>query len=98
MLTLSHYRLQCQHALNLVVIVSVFVFAAFILSYSFGISASPTVGIEDAQSNETTTPPLDVFQVQAPLRASYEGANCKQVIVQHNFAASYGTPYIGEDF
>lgn len=40
--------------------------------------------------------PLDVFQVEAPLRASYEGASCQQVVIQHEFAASYGTPYVGK--
>ncbi|CAG8954088.1 hypothetical protein HYFRA_00009192 [Hymenoscyphus fraxineus] len=39
--------------------------------------------------------PLEVFQVEAPLRATYEGASCQQVVVQHEFAASYGTPYVG---
>lgn len=39
----------------------------------------------------------DVFQVEAPLRASYEGASCQQVIVEHEFAASYGSPYVGMD-
>ena len=37
----------------------------------------------------------DVFQVQAPLRATYEVTACQQVIVQHEFAGSYGTPYVG---
>ena len=37
----------------------------------------------------------EVFQVQAPLRATYEGTACQQVIVQHEFAGSYGTPYVG---
>lgn len=96
MLSLS--RLQCQHSLNLVAMISVFAFAVFILSYSFGTFASPALEIGYTQSNGTTTPPLDVFQVQAPLRASYEGESCQQVIVQHNFAASYGTPYVGKNF
>lgn len=40
--------------------------------------------------------PLNVFQVEAPLRASYEGASCQQVVIQHEFAASYGAPYVGK--
>lgn len=39
--------------------------------------------------------PLDVFEVQAPLRASYDGTSCEQVVLQRNFAASYGVPYVG---
>ncbi|KAK0128346.1 hypothetical protein ONS95_000319 [Cadophora gregata] len=38
---------------------------------------------------------LEVFQVEAPLRKSYDGASCKQVILQHDFTASYGSPYVG---
>jgi len=74
--------------------VSVFAFAVFILSYSFGV-ASPTSGIEGVQLSSSTTPPLNVFEVQAPLRKNYEDTACQQVIVQHNFAASYGTPFVG---
>lgn len=39
--------------------------------------------------------PLEVLQVQAPLRDSYDGAACSQVIVQSDFTASYGSPYVG---
>jgi hypothetical protein len=98
MLSLSRSRLQCQHSLNLVVMISIFAFAVCILSYSFGIFASPTLGIEYTPTSSSTTKPLDVFQVQAPLRATYEGASCQQVILQHNFAASYGAPYVGKIF
>ncbi|KAL3422344.1 peptide-n4-(n-acetyl-beta-glucosaminyl)asparagine amidase a [Phlyctema vagabunda] len=38
---------------------------------------------------------LEVFEVQAPLRSTYGETSCEQVIVQHEFAASYGTPYVG---
>ena len=77
---------------------SVFAFAVLILSHSLGTAiASP--GIYNAGSDAASVvSPLDVFQVQAPLRASYEGASCQQVIVQHNFAGSYGTPFVGNNF
>ena len=71
-----------------------FAFAVFILSYGFGV-ASPAAGVESVQLSGSSPPPLDVFEVQAPLRKSYEGTACQQVIVQHNFAASYGTPFVG---
>jgi hypothetical protein len=77
--------------------VGVFAFAVYILSYSFGI-ASPTVRIEHVEPIGSTTSPLDAFQIQAPLRKSYDGVSCQQIIVQHNFAASYGTPYVGKKF
>jgi TRAP-type C4-dicarboxylate transport system permease small subunit len=94
MLTSSRSRLRWQHLLNLVVMICVFGFAVFILSYGFGV-ASPTVGIEHTESSGSATRPLDVLQVQAPIRKSYEGTSCQRVIVQHNFAASYGTPFVG---
>ena len=84
---------RCQRSLDLVAMICVFAFAVFILSYSFGV-ASPTA-VQDVQLSTSSTPPLEVFEVQAPLRKSYEGTACQQVIVQHNFAASYGTPFVG---
>lgn len=39
---------------------------------------------------------LEVFQIQAPVRDNYDGAVCSQTIVQNDFTASYGKPYIGE--
>lgn len=39
--------------------------------------------------------PLEVFQVEAPLRKSYGGTSCIKVIMQHDFTASYGSPYVG---
>ena len=39
---------------------------------------------------------LEVFQVEAPLRKNYDGTSCKQVILQHDFTASYGSPYVGK--
>lgn len=50
----------------------------------------------DAQNNTTPVDiPLEVFQIQAPLRDSYDGAACSQTIVQHDFTNSYGSPYVG---
>ncbi|KUI55353.1 Peptide-N4-(N-acetyl-beta-glucosaminyl)asparagine amidase A [Cytospora mali] len=39
--------------------------------------------------------PLEVFQVEAPVRQTYDGAACSSIIVQHDFTASYGTPFVG---
>ncbi|KAI3399592.1 hypothetical protein diail_6231 [Diaporthe ilicicola] len=39
--------------------------------------------------------PLEVFQVEAPVRANYEGAACSSTIVQYDFTASYGHPFVG---
>jgi hypothetical protein len=67
---------------------------------SFGylgtILASPEVGRANSEVVKSGGDGLlDVFEVQAPLRASYEGSACQQVVVQHDFAASYGTPFVG---
>lgn len=48
---------------------------------------------------ENDTPveiPLEVFQIQAPLRDTYDGAACSQMIVQKDFTNSYGSPYVGQ--
>jgi hypothetical protein len=39
---------------------------------------------------------LEVIQAQVPPRKSFDGASCKQTIVKHVFANSYGAPYVGE--
>ncbi|ROV93996.1 hypothetical protein VSDG_06263 [Cytospora chrysosperma] len=39
--------------------------------------------------------PLEVFQVEAPVRQTYDGASCSSIIVQYDFTASYGTPFVG---
>ncbi|KAN0095247.1 Peptide N-acetyl-beta-D-glucosaminyl asparaginase amidase A domain containing protein [Hyaloscypha variabilis] len=74
--------------------ISVFAFAVFMLSNGFGV-ASPAAEIASTEGSARTTPPLEVFEVQAPLRKSYEDTSCQQVLVQHDFASSYGTPYVG---
>lgn len=48
-----------------------------------------------ARTDTTVDIPLEVFQVQAPLRESYSGAACSKTIVQNDFTASYGSPYVG---
>ena len=60
--------------------------------YSFSDTA-PGAVVEDRAVPKA--PLLDIFQVEAPLRKTYDGTSCKQVVIQHEFAASYGTPYVG---
>jgi hypothetical protein len=79
----------------MVTTISVFAFVVFILNYGFA-SPSPSGVPKAAEISGSETPPLDVFQVQAPLRKSYDGPSCQQVIVQHSFGASFGSPYVGE--
>ncbi|KAI3393296.1 hypothetical protein diail_4478 [Diaporthe ilicicola] len=38
---------------------------------------------------------LEVVQAATPPRSSYDGYSCKQTIVEHDFASSYGKPYVG---
>ena len=73
-----------------------FFLATFHLNLYSGCIASP-VGLtyENRDESGVVKSPLDVFEVQAPLRASYEGTSCEQVVLQHTFAGSYGTPYVG---
>lgn len=66
-------------------------FAAFQLSLLFNAASS-----KSSASGTSAVSPLNVFQVQAPLRQSDESASCHQVIVQHDFAASYGIPFVGK--
>ena len=73
-----------------------FLLAAFHLGFYSGCIASPlALESESRDENGVVKSPLDVFEVQAPLRASYEGTSCQQVVLQYTFAASYGTPYVG---
>ncbi|KAL2075852.1 hypothetical protein VTL71DRAFT_795 [Oculimacula yallundae] len=50
---------------------------------------------ERGSNGSGSTKLLEVFQVQAPLRKSYDDTSCRQVILQHDFTASYGSPYVG---
>jgi hypothetical protein len=61
-----------------------------------GSIASPAVLVSESRDESgVVKSPLDVFEVQAPLRSSYEGTACQQVVLEHTFTASYGTPYVG---
>lgn len=46
-------------------------------------------------STEATTP-LEVIQAQVPPRTSFGDSVCQQKVFQHNFANSYGIPYVGK--
>ncbi|TVY30808.1 hypothetical protein LHYA1_G000387 [Lachnellula hyalina] len=71
------------------------IFAALQLGLYTNCIASPTASISANQDESgVVKSPLDVFEVQAPLRASYEGTSCEQVVLQYTFAGSYGTPYV----
>jgi len=75
---------------------ALFILAIFQLCLCPGSIASPSVVASKSRDESgVVKSPLDVFEVRAPLRASYEGASCEQVVLQHTFAASYGTPYVG---
>jgi hypothetical protein len=72
------------------------ILAAFQLGlYSDCIASPAALTFGNRDESGVVKSPLDVFEVQAPLRASYEGTSCEQVVLQHTFAASYGTPYVG---
>lgn len=85
---------QGQTLKSLAAMLSIYIVAALFLRISFGIQTSRGI-VYRGPNVKSPEIPLDVFQVEAPLRESYEGAACKQVILQHNFAASYGSPYVG---
>jgi hypothetical protein len=69
-------------------------FAGFMLS---SLTSIATLGQASSEiSRPGSTGLLDVFQIEAPVRESYEGASCQQVILEHEFAASYGSPYVGK--
>jgi len=66
------------------------------LSLYSGSVASPSIlAPESRDESGVVDSPLDVFEVQAPLRKSYEGSACRQIVLEHTFASSYGTPYVG---
>lgn len=73
---------------------TILVLAAICLSL---LSSRDLVSAVGNVNTSSTTPPQDVFQVEAPLRSSYDDVSCEQVILQHEFAASYGTPYVGNN-
>jgi hypothetical protein len=71
-----------------------FVATGLLLTTSFGLSFPSYEFRNTGLDRRSPVPPLEVFQVEAPLRASYDGARCQQVIVEHNFENSW-SPYIG---
>lgn len=97
----SVYHLDFKHCFELFRIDPTFLFQLVSMMRSFfvalfSVSCPPGIFASSASVAESgETGLLDVFQVQAPLRTSYEGAACQQIIVQHEFAASYGTPFVG---
>lgn len=76
--------------------IAAFATIALLLRSSLAIANPRALMSAGASLNPSSTVvPLEVFQVEAPLRTSYDGATCSQVILQHDFAASYGTPFVG---
>jgi hypothetical protein len=89
-------RLRCLSCDRIITMICAFVGLVLFLSSVMGLRSpramlNGTVGL----NSSSTIAPLEVFQVESPLRRSYDGAVCEQVIVQHDFAASYGTPFVG---
>jgi hypothetical protein len=73
-----------------------FVSFALLVRSAVGVRSSRAILDGTVRLNlSSTTAPLEVFQVETPLRKSYDGAVCEQGIVQHDFSASYGTPFVG---
>jgi hypothetical protein len=79
---------------SIITMLAVFVITTLFLQASYGIRATQDI-VYRAPNVASPEIPLDVFQVEAPLRKTYEGAVCEQVVLQHNFAASYGSPGVG---
>ena len=93
----------CYDTTSLLKFVSVMraLFVACIFLGCFGsiFASSEVEGVNGGQvAKSGVSELLDIFEVQAPLRSSYGGAACQQVIVEHEFAASYGTPFLGMHF
>ncbi|KAL1869630.1 hypothetical protein Daus18300_005485 [Diaporthe australafricana] len=45
--------------------------------------------------DNTVDETLEVIQAATPPRSSFDGYTCKQTFVEHDFASSYGKPYVG---
>lgn len=56
---------------------------------------SPHTSLDSRHLDTPVEIPLNVFQIEVPVRDSYDGAVCSQTIVQNDFTASYGKPYLG---
>ena len=87
-------KLHPQRYFRAVIMLLFFIATGILLTTSFGLSSPSNVFQDAGLDRISPVPPLEVFQVEAPLRASYDGASCQQVIVQHNFENSW-SPYIG---
>lgn len=46
-------------------------------------------------SSSNSSRPLEVIQAATPPRRSFDGYSCKQTLLEHDFANSYGAPYVG---
>lgn len=57
----------------------------------------PPQAVRRSTGNETSGDGdlLDVVQAATPPRNSFDGYSCKQTLLEHDFANSYGTPYVG---
>lgn len=65
-----------------------------ILSHCLALRRLPH--LPEQRSTETVTDgTLEVVQAATPPRSSFDGYNCKQTIIEHDFANSYGKPYVG---
>jgi hypothetical protein len=86
--------------LRIATMIPVFVVLILLLHSSWAAVANRASGIGSllslASNSNTTTDSLDVFQIDAPVRDNYNGAVCQQIIVHHDFSASYGTPFVGK--
>jgi hypothetical protein len=92
---LSYFqRLHPQRYFRAVIMLVFFIATGLLLTTSFGLSFPSNAFQDTGLDRRSPVPPLEVFQVEAPLRASYDGASCEQLIVQHNFGNSW-SPYIG---
>ncbi|KAK2609472.1 hypothetical protein N8I77_002969 [Diaporthe amygdali] len=64
-----------------------------ILSHCLALRRLPH--LPEQRSTETVTDgTLEVVQAATPPRSSFDGYNCKQTIIEHDFANSYGKPYV----
>lgn len=48
-----------------------------------------------ASNESASSGPLEVVQAATPPRSSFDGYSCKQTLFEHDFANSYGSPYVG---
>lgn len=48
-----------------------------------------------SSGNASTGHVLEVVQAATPPRVDFDGYACKQILIEHDFANSYGAPYIG---